>query len=156
MIIRSKTLIAATAGLAAGLLFGSVQLSCGSVQSQTACAADCPQGMQGEKGEKGEKGEPGMQGIQGTPGASFGECQRLYNGCNSAPGTECVQICPANYYVVSGGCDVTFGGAISESFPAPPPGPFPDSPSSFKSFDRYVCQSSAGNVQSTYALCCSQ
>jgi hypothetical protein len=79
---------------------------------------------------------------------------RLYNTCNSAPNVECVQICPAGTYVVSGGCDVTGGGALSEAFPGPPDGPFPASPAKFKDFDRFVCQSSSGNVQTTHALCC--
>ncbi len=102
-------------------MLGSLQFSCGVVEQQV-CAADCPAGPEGPAGPAGPRG---------PAGAGFGTCQWLYNNCNSAPGVECEQVCPAGTHPVTGSCDITFGGASSESVvalidldtPAPGSGP---------------------------------
>jgi hypothetical protein len=57
-------------------------------------------------------------------------------------------------YVVSGGCDITFDGAISESMPGFESGDYPPTPSAFTTWDRWTCSTNAGSVQTTHALCC--
>jgi hypothetical protein len=127
------------AGLIGGTLLSSAQLSCGVVE-KPACAADqCP---------------AGPTGPAGPPGPSFGSCHWLYTSC--APGQdECVQICPAGTYPVSGSCDAEATATLSEHRASvDPQRPFPASGSPFTAFDRWACQTQTGNMQATYALCC--
>jgi hypothetical protein len=127
------------AGLLVGALLGPFQLSCGVVE-KSACAADqCP---------------PGPAGPAGPRGPSFGDCQWLYSACGAGSGIECQQICPAGSFPVSGSCDAQAGASLSENRASTGAAVFPDSPASFTAFDRWVCETAAGNMQFTYALCC--
>ena len=115
------------AGLLVGAVLGPFQLSCGVVE-KSACAADqCP---------------------------SFGDCQWLYSACGAGSGIECQQICPAGSFPVSGSCDAQAGASLSENRASTGAAVFPDSPAAFTAFDRWVCETAAGNMQFTYALCC--
>lgn len=131
------------AGLIAGVLLGPLQLSCGQVVDKTACAADeCP------------PGPPGPAGATGPRGPGFGDCQWLYSACAAGAGIECQQVCPAGSYPVSGSCDAQAGATISENRASTGAAQFPATPAPFTAFDRWVCETAAGNMQFTYALCC--
>src|SRR4051812_22843335 len=132
-LFSAKVIAPLLAGLAAGLLIGPAQLSCGVVE-KPACAADqCP---------------------AGPPGPSFGSCQWLYTKCGTGTG-ECAQICPAGTFPVTGSCDAEAGATLSEHRASvDPQKPFPVSGSPFTAFDRWVCETATGNLELTYALCC--
>lgn len=97
------------------------------------CACDCPAGPEGPEGPAGPAG----------PG--FSDCEWTVVTCNATPGVECAAVCPAGMLVAAGGCDVSAGGAIVESRP---------SPGSSSEFDRWICESTDGNVQGATAFCC--
>jgi hypothetical protein len=92
---------------------------------------------------------------EGPPGPGFGECVWHYTKCDSEPGDQCQQVCPAGTFVAAGGCDADSGATVQESRPAPPPGGFPPSPIPFNGMDRWVCQSASGVMTFSFALCCS-
>jgi hypothetical protein len=155
--LSGSFLASVAAGLVGGTLLSSLQVSCGSVDDNSACAAEeCPAGPEGPQGPAGPAGPAGEAGPAGAAGPGFGQCQWHYAECGTAPGTPCFSICPAGTFVATGGCDVAGGGTIAESMPAlpPGPGPFPPSPVDFTGMDRWNCESSTGNVQFSYALCC--
>jgi hypothetical protein len=129
------------AGLIGGAILGSFQFSCGVVE-QSACAADeCPPGPTGPAGPAGPRG----------PG--FGTCQWLYTACAAGAG-ECQQVCPAGTHPVAGSCDAAAGATLVEHRASTGAATFPNSPVPFTGFDRWVCETSTGNMQFTYALCC--
>jgi hypothetical protein len=139
-ILTPRLIIPLLAGLVMGALVGPLQLSCGNVVQNTACAADeCPAGPQGPAGPRG-------------PG--FGECQWLYTACGAGSGVECQQVCPSGTFPVSGSCDAQAGASLSENRASTGAAVFPDSPVAFTAFDRWVCETAQGNMQFTYALCC--
>lgn len=132
-VLSPRVFVPMVAGLLVGALIGPFQLSCGVVE-KSACAADeCPPGPRG-------------------PG--FSECQWLYTACNAGAGMECQQICPAGTHPAAGSCDAQGGATLSENRASTGAAVFPDSPASFTSFDRWVCETATGNMQFTYALCC--
>jgi hypothetical protein len=142
-LLRPGMIVPVVAGLIGGAFFGTFQLSCGTVQT---CAADeCPAGPAGPTGPAGPRG----------PG--FGTCQWLYKDCaGAAAGTECAQICPADTHPVSGSCDAAAGATLVENRASVDNAiPFPSSPAPFTAYDRWVCETSTGTMQFTYALCCS-
>jgi hypothetical protein len=127
-----------------GTGLGLLGLRCGG-PAEGACI-DCPEGRPGPQGPAGPAG---------PAGPSLKACRWLYNGCDSAPGVECAQVCPRGTHPVTGSCDITAGGAVSEHRASVGPGVrFPPSNSPFTAFDRWVCEASTGRVQFTYALCC--
>jgi hypothetical protein len=143
-VLHPRLLAPVLAGLIGGALLGSVQFSCGSVVEQTACAAEeCPPGPAGPAGPAGPRGP------------SFGSCQWLYTACPTGPGIECQQVCPAGTNPVSGSCDAAAGATLVENRASTGAATFPPSPSPFTAYDRWVCETSTGNMQFTYALCCS-
>jgi hypothetical protein len=128
-LLSTRVIAPMRAGLLVGALLGPFQLSCGVVE-KSACAADqCPP-------------------------VGFGNCQWLYSPCGAGSGVECAQVCPAGTFPVSGSCDAQAGASLSENRASTGAAVFPDSPVSFTAFDRWVCQTAAGNMQFTYALCC--
>ena len=136
-ILTPRLIIPVLAGLLVGALVGPLQLSCGNVVQNSACAADeCPAGPPGPRG----------------PG--FGECQWLYTQCGAGSGVECQQVCPSGTFPVSGSCDAQAGASLSENRASTGAPVFPDSPVAFNGFDRWVCETAQGNMQFTYALCC--
>ena len=145
---RIAGVVAGLTCLVAGFMLGSVQIGCGAVGGPpVACAAEeCPPGPQGPAGPQGP------QGPEGPPGPSFASCQWHYNSCAA---TTCQMICPAGSHPATGGCDLTAGGTITESFPAvDSAATFPPTPAGFAAYDRWNCRSAAGTVQTAFALCC--
>jgi hypothetical protein len=55
---------------------------------------------------------------------------------------------------VSGSCDAAHDATLSENRASMAATVFPPSPVAFTGFDRWVCQTATGDMQSTYALCC--
>lgn len=156
-LLSGSILASMLAGLLGGTCLSSLQLSCGGIEDNAACAAEeCPAGPQGPAGPAGPQGPAGETGPVGAAGPGFAECKWHYTECGTGPGTPCFQICPAGTFAASGGCDVAAGGTIVESMPGIPPGtdPFPPSPVDFTGMDRWNCESSNGNVQFAYGLCC--
>lgn len=152
MRLRLLTWVTATAAL---LALGSIHLSCGVVEN-TACAADesCPAGPQGPPGAQGPAGPAGAQGPAGGGGLSFASCRWHTRVCDSGANIECQQVCPAGTSPISGGCDAQAGAILSEHRPSSNAATFPPSPNEITKFDRWVCETSTGNVQGVYALCC--
>jgi hypothetical protein len=130
------------AGLIGGALLSSVQFSCGSVQPNTCAAEDCPPGPAGPAGPAGPRG----------PG--FGSCTWLYMQCGAGAGVECQQVCPAGTHPIAGSCDAAAGATIVEHRASTGAATFPPTPAPFTAYDRWVCETSTGNMQFTYALCC--
>jgi hypothetical protein len=163
MSLSSRSLITSVsvlAGLAAGTLLSSTTLSCGAVENAACAAEECEPGPEGPPGPQGPAGPAGPQGPTGPAGApgggaGFGQCQWHYTECGTPAGTPCEQVCPADTFVVSGGCDIAGGGTVVESMPGIVPSPtFPPSPVDFTGMNRWNCESSSGTVQFAYAFCC--
>lgn len=140
-------LLVAALLLGLGGALGALRLGCGGAGDAT--CIDCPAGPAGPPGPRGPAGPAG------AAGPSLRACRWLYNGCNSPPNTECAQVCPRGTHPVTGSCDITAGGVLSEHRASVGPGTrFPPSNSPYTAFDRWVCEASTGRVQFTYALCC--
>jgi hypothetical protein len=139
-----------------GTGLGLLGLSCGGPDEAT--CIDCPEGPRGPAGARGPTGPAGARGSTGPAGADgprLKACRWLFNGCNSPAGVECARVCPRGTHPVAGSCDITGGGTVVENRASVAAGTrFPASGSPFTAFDRWVCEASAGRVQSTYALCC--
>src|SRR5687767_6336054 len=136
-LLHPRIIAPVLAGLIGGALLGTFQFSCGSVQ-QSACAADeCP---------PGPAGPTGPAAPTGPRGPGFGSCQWLYSACAAGPG-ECQQVCPAGTNPVSGSCDAAAGATLVENRASTAAPTFPNSPVPFTGFDRWVCETSTGNMQ---------
>jgi hypothetical protein len=116
---------------------GEETKDCNAVCSEGAggCACECP---------------AGPEGPAGPAGPGFEQCEWQAITCSTpGPGVECQAICPTGTLVFAGGCDLSAGGTVVENRPGAA-GPLPPPPK----FDRWICESSSGNVQGAYALCC--
>jgi hypothetical protein len=143
-----NVLVPLLAGLAAGVILGPLQFSCGQVVENPVCA----QG-QCAPGPTGPQGPAGPAGPAGSAGPSLGSCHWHYTDCQAA--TECEQICPANTFPVSGSCDGAVGATLTEHRASVDPAkPFPASGAPFSAFDRWHCRTAGGTLQFVYALCC--
>lgn len=148
-VVAWKLIPSVLVGLIAGALLGPFSLSCGVVKNNACAADECP------AGPTGPQGPAGPTGPQGPAGPSFAGCQWLYTQCDFAAGIECTQICPAGTHPIAGSCDAANGASLSENRASVAnSAPFPPSPSPFTAYDRWVCESTGGNIQFTYALCC--
>ena len=140
MRLRTLTVVSV---VAAACVLGSIQLSCGVVKPSTACAADsCPPGPEGPPGPAG------------PAGPSLAACKWLYTACAAGVNVECQQVCPAGTHPISGSCDAQANASLTENRASTGAAVFPDSPVAPTDFDRWVCETSVGNMQFTYALCC--
>ena len=88
------------------------------------------------------------------PGPSLAACRWLYTECAPGANVECAQVCPANTHPISGSCDAVFNATLTENRASSGAATFPPSPAKPTDFDRWVCETSSGNMQFTYALCC--
>lgn len=133
-------------GVIAGVVLAGVQLSCGVVTQKTACADEsCP---------AGPPGPAGAEGPPGPAGPSLAACRWLYTTCAPGANVECQQICPAGTHPISGSCDAQANATLTEHRASSGLPTFPPSPVDPADMDRWVCETSSGNMQFTYALCC--